>query len=90
MSKPIGESFQATGIGKGDHRYPPLLLLDLVVELAQLREMLLAVESTQVAEENQNRRTAQKPAGREDFAVDCQEVEIEVNLHRTIMWSFPG
>ncbi len=62
-------------------------LCDLMVELSQLREMFLAIESTQVAKQYQNRRAAEQPACCIDFAADCQEVEVEIDAHPIIMKS---
>ena len=87
MSKAIGEGFEVLWAGKRDHCDFPLPPLDLLVKFPQLREMLLAIESTEVAEEHQNGRTAEKPARGEGFAVDGQEIEVEVDLHADMMLS---
>jgi len=87
MSGAFGEALQVVRTGKGDHRYPPLRLGDLLVELPQLREMFLAVESTEVAKQNQNRRSAKQPMCRKDFAIEREEVEVEIDPHRIMMRS---
>ncbi len=51
-------------------------------ELPQLREMLLAVESTEVAEQNQNGRPPQQLARAEDLSVKGQDLEVKVDVHR--------
>ena len=43
--------------------------------------MLLAVESTEVAEQNQNGRPAQEPARVEHLSVKGPEVDVKVDLH---------
>ena len=63
---------------------------NLLVELPQLREMLLAIESTEVAEQHQDGRTAKESAGGKDFAVGRHEVEVEVDPHRKHDASFPA
>jgi len=85
MSKAIGEGFEVLWAGKRDHCDFPLPPVDLLVKFPQLREMLLAIESTEVAEEHQNGRTAEKPARGEGFAVDGQEIEVEVDPHADMM-----
>ncbi len=62
-------------------------LRDLRIELPQLREMLEAIESTEVAEQNQNRRPPQQSACGVDVAVDRHEVEVEIDPHRLMMRS---
>jgi len=47
--------------------------------------MLLAIESTEVAEEHKNGRTAEKSACGVGFAVDGEEVEVEVDQHGDMM-----
>jgi len=58
---------------------------NLLVELPQLREMLLAIQSTEVAEEHKDGRTAEKLACGEDFAVHGEQVEVEVDRHGDMM-----
>ncbi len=59
----------------------------LVVEPPQLREMLLAIESTEVAEQDQDRGASDQLARREDLVVNRQEIEIELDAHPTMMRS---
>ena len=87
MAEVCRETFQLGGTGERDHRNTAIRPGDLLVVPPQLREMFLAEESTQVAEQDQNRGTPQQPAGREDFAVDGQEVESEIDPHQAIMQS---
>jgi hypothetical protein len=47
--------------------------------------MLLAIESTEVAEENQNGWAPKQSTGVEDFALDCHEGEVKIDRHRTMM-----
>lgn len=47
--------------------------------------MLLAIESTEVPEENQNGRAPKQSLRVEDFAVRCSELEVQVDPHRIIM-----
>jgi hypothetical protein len=51
--------------------------------------MLLAVESTEVAQENQNGWAAKQSTGVEDLALNCREVEVEIDQHRIMMRSPP-
>ena len=44
--------------------------------------MLLAVESTEVAEQNQNGRPPQQLARAEDLSVKGQDLEVKVDVHR--------
>lgn len=56
-----------------------------MVELPQLGEMLLAVESTEVAEQNKDRRSAKQPTYGEHFAVQRKEVQVEIDPHSLIV-----
>lgn len=47
--------------------------------------MVLAIESTEVAEQNKDGRAPQQSTGGEDFAVNCVELEVEINSHRIMM-----
>lgn len=47
--------------------------------------MLLAKESTEVAEQNQNRWASQQSARGEEFALERDEVEVEIDPHRNMM-----
>jgi hypothetical protein len=47
--------------------------------------MLLAIESTEVAEENQNGWAPKQSTGVEGFALNCHEVEVKIDSHRTMM-----
>ncbi len=49
--------------------------------------MLQAIESTEVAKQNQNGRPAQQSLCGEAFAVDCDQVEVKIDPHRTMMRS---
>jgi hypothetical protein len=51
--------------------------------------MLLAIESTEVAEENQDGWTPKQTTGVEDFALNRHEVEVKIDRHRIIMRSSP-
>jgi hypothetical protein len=44
--------------------------------------MLLAIESTEVAQEHKNRRAAEESARGEGLAFDSEEVEVKVDPHR--------
>ena len=59
VSQMLGEALEMVRTSKRDDGHLSLQLRDLSVELPQLREMLLAVESTEVAQQNQNGWTAQ-------------------------------
>src|SRR5260370_24845846 len=50
--------------------------------------MLLAEESTEVAEQNQNGWASEQLARGEDFAFERDEVEVELDPHRIMMRSF--
>ncbi len=52
--------------------------------------MLLAEESTEVAEQNQNGWASEQLARGEDFAFERDEVEVELDPHRIMMRSFGG
>jgi hypothetical protein len=47
--------------------------------------MLLAIQSTEVAEEHKDGRPAEKLVRGEDLAVQGEQVELEVDRHRDIM-----
>lgn len=47
--------------------------------------MLLAKESTEVAEQNQNGRPAKQLVCVENLAIDCHQIEVEIDPHRTMM-----
>ena len=47
--------------------------------------MLLAKESTEVAEQNQNGRPSEQFAAGKDLAVHGRQVEVKIDLHRTMM-----
>src|SRR5579859_1289417 len=85
MPGALGETLQVIGGGKRDHRDPAVPALDLPVELPQLREMLLAEESTEVAEQDQDGRPAKQFARAEGLALDRHQVEVEIDPHRTMM-----
>jgi hypothetical protein len=85
MPGAFGEALQLIGLGKRDHCHSAPLALDLLVELPQLREMLLAEESTKVAEQNQDGRPAKQFARAEDLAIDRHQIEVEIDPHRTMM-----
>lgn len=54
MTQVLGKTFEVVGTSKRDHRDSSLQSRDLLVELAQLREMLLAVKSTEITQQDQN------------------------------------
>src|SRR5579859_3368958 len=85
MPGALGETLQVIGGGERDHRDPAVPALDLLVELPQLREMLLAEESTEVAKQDQNGRPAKQFVSVEDPAIDRHQVEVEIDPHRTMM-----
>jgi hypothetical protein len=82
MAQALCEALEMVRTGKRDDGDLSIQLRYLPVELPQLREMLLAVESTQVPEQNQDGRPGEQPAGVEDLSVKGQEVDIKVDLHR--------
>ncbi len=49
--------------------------------------MLLAIQSTEVAEQHQDGRTAKETAGGKDLTIECYQVEVEVDLHQNMMLS---
>jgi hypothetical protein len=53
----------------------------LGVVLPQPREMLLAIQSTQIAEQDQDRRASQEAPSGERAAVRGPQLEIEVDSH---------
>lgn len=81
MAQVRGEAFEMVRATKRDDGDLSIQVRYLLVELPQLREMLLAIESTQVAEQNQNGRPPQQPACVENLAVKSQELEVKVDLH---------
>lgn len=85
MPKMSSEALELVRTRERDHHHSSMQPGYLLVELPQLREMLLAEESTEVAQQDQDRRTPQQLTRREDGAVDRQEVEVEVDAHRIIM-----
>jgi hypothetical protein len=52
--------------------------------------MLLAEESTQVAEQNQDGRLAKQFASVEDLAIGRHQIEVEIDPHRTMMRAQEG
>jgi hypothetical protein len=47
--------------------------------------MLLAIKSTEVAEEHQNGWAPKQSTGVEDFALNSDKVEVKIDSHRIIM-----
>ena len=82
MSQMFGEALEMARTSKRDDSDPSVELRYLPVELPQLREMLLAIESTEVAKQDQNGRPPQQPARVEELSVKGLEVEVKVDLHR--------
>ena len=62
MPQMLGKSPYEIRTGERDDGDLATVLGDLLVELPQLREMLLAVKSTEVAQQNQDGRPAEQPA----------------------------
>jgi hypothetical protein len=85
MPGAFGEALQLIGVGKRDHCHSAPPTRDLLIELPQLREMLLAEESTEVAEQNQDGGPAKQFASAEDLAIDCHQIEVDIDPHRTMM-----
>ena len=85
MPKVLGEAFQMAGTGKRHHGNAPLERCDLLVELPQLREMLLTVESTEVAQYYQEGRAAEQLLSMENSAIKRQEIEVKIDPHRIMM-----
>jgi hypothetical protein len=85
MGHAFSESLEVAWTRERDHSDPSVQFRDLPVEVPQLREMLLAVESTEVAEENQNGWAPKQSAGGEDFGVNRHEVEVQIDQHRIMM-----
>ena len=77
----LGEALEMVGTSKGDDGDLALQVHDLPVELPQLREVLLAVESTEIAQQNQDCWTAQQSARVKGLAINCQEVEVKMDPH---------
>ncbi len=77
----LGEALEMVRTNKRDDGDLCFQVLDLPVVFPQLREVLLAVESTQVAQQNQDGRPAQQPARVEDLSVKGQKLEVKVDLH---------
>jgi hypothetical protein len=85
VTQAFSEALQLIGGGKRDHRHPPFQLCNLRVELPQLREMLLAEESTQVAKKNQDGRLAKQFVSVEEPTIERHEVKVEIDPHRIMM-----
>lgn len=85
MPKVLGKALEVVGLGKRDHRDLAMPRRNLLVKLPQLREVLLAVESTEVAEHDQNRGAAEQLPPMEDPALKRHEIEVEIDPHRIIM-----
>ena len=85
IAQMLSEALHVGWAGKRDDGDPSLQPLDLRVELPQLREMLEAEQSTQVAEQNQDRRPPEKVAAGIGISVDRLDIEVEVDPHRHIM-----
>jgi hypothetical protein len=52
--------------------------------------MLLAKQSTEIAQQHQDGRAAEQAAGRKDFAVQRHDVEIEIDPHQRNMMLIAG
>ena len=78
MAQVLGETFEVFGSSKRDHRDSSVRRRDLLVELPQLREMLLAVESTEVAQQNQHGWAPKKSVGVEDRAINGEQIKVEI------------
>ena len=85
MAQMPSEALDVVWAGKRNDSNPSLQPLDLRVELPQLREMLQAEQSTQVAEQDQDRWPPQKTAGGIGISLERLDVEVEVDPHRHIM-----
>lgn len=81
MPQALSEVFEAVRPGKRDHRDLPVQRSDFVIELPQLRDVLQAVESTEVAQQNQDCRTPEQSARMEHLAADSQEIKVEIDGH---------
>lgn len=81
MAQVRGEAFEMVRATKRDDGDLSVQVRYLPVELPQLREMLLAIESTQIPEQNQNGRPSQQPARVENLSVKGPELEVKVDLH---------
>ena len=81
VSQVLGEALEMVGTSKGDDGDLAFEVHDLPVELPQLREVLLAVESTEIAQQNQNGWTAQQSARVKELAINRQEVEVKIDQH---------
>ena len=81
MAQVRGEALEMVWATKRDDGDLSVQVRYLPIELPQPREMLLAIESTQVAEQNQNGRPPEQPARVEDLSVKSQELEVKVDLH---------
>lgn len=77
----VGEALEMVRTSKRDDGDLCFQVLDLPVVFPQLREMLLAVESTEVAEQKQDGRPAQQPARFEGLSVKGQKFEVKIDLH---------
>jgi len=81
MAQVRGEAFEMVRSTKRDDGDLSVQVRYLPVELSQLREMLLAIESTEVPKQNQNSRPPQQPARVENLSVKGPELEGKVDLH---------
>ena len=74
---------------EGDNGNTAAQTLDLVNVLAQLCEMLLAIQSTEVAEQDQDRRTSEKASSRERATVGGLELEVKLDPELQFLTSPP-
>ena len=70
VSRAIGEASEVVRTCKGNDDDLSPQLRDLSVVLPQLRDVLLAIESTEVAQQNEDGRTAQQSARVKDLAIN--------------------
>src|SRR6266851_6582240 len=85
MPQGIREALEVVRAGKRDDCNPPVGFRDLLFEFSQLREVLLAEESTKVSEEDQNRWAPKQSAGVKDLAIESSKVEAKIYSHRVII-----
>ena len=71
VSQVVGEALEMVRTSKRDDGHLSLQLGDLPVVLPQLRDVLLAVESTEVAQQNQDGWTAQQSSQVKGLAINC-------------------
>ena len=81
MPEALREAFEVVRLGKRNHNDLTMVHRDLPVELSRLRKMLLAEESTNVAQQDKDCRAPQQAPGVKDVSINRPQVEVQIDRH---------